>query len=111
MAFANSLRDQPRKTFNWTCLTSDRRTVEDMAIETNTRTHECTCGIAYLTNAHDMFKSNAPFDLSMREVISKRLRSAHKSLLAAVVDREGFSAQTGAESAEKMVWGGTLNEK
>ncbi|CAJ1357699.1 unnamed protein product, partial [Effrenium voratum] len=33
--------------------------------------------------------------LDLGEVISKRLRSAHKSLLAAVVDREGFSAQTG----------------
>lgn len=29
------------------------------------------------------------------EVVSKRLRSAHKSLLSAVVDRDGFSAKTG----------------
>ena len=29
------------------------------------------------------------------QVVSKRLRSAHKSLLSAVVDRDGFSAKTG----------------
>lgn len=34
--------------------------------------------------------------------MSKRLRNAHKSLLAAVVDREGFSAKIGAKSSRTI---------
>jgi len=54
-----------------------------------------TVGWKRLRPAHDL-----------GEAVSKRLRGAHKSLLAAVVDRDGFSAKTG--DSPVTAWPGSL---
>ena len=46
--------------------------------------------------------TTGPHVLTATKAVSKRLRSAHKSLLCAVVDRDGFSAKTGGRN--KAVW-------
>ena len=67
-----------------------------------------TCQVSYLfflmllwfsqvTGAQKLFFPNqSDANPQPCEAVSKRLRGAHKSLLAAVVDRDGFSAKTGA---------------